>query len=163
MSGYLFIQDVPGQSVDADHKDWINLTSISEGMSRPVVYGGSGSTRNVSSVSHGDIVCTKESDKSTPKLIEAVCDGTVFKTVKIDLVQSLGEKKRVPYLQWELKNVIVTSYSLSAALDQNSGSPPAESISLNFEEAKWIFTQYKKEGGKEGKVEATWKTEEGTA
>lgn len=160
MAGYLFIENIPGQSVDADHKDWINLESISESMTRPVSYGGSGSTRNVSSVQHGDIAVTKELDKSTPKLIEAVNAGTVNATVKIDLVQSLGDKnKRVPYLQWELKNVIITSYSISAHV--GDGVVPRESFTMNFEEAKWTYTQYSKKGEKEGKVESTWKVEEG--
>ena len=161
MAAYLFIEGIEGQSVDADHKNWINLLSVSEGMSRPVSFGGSGSSRNTSSVTHSDVSVVKEADKSTPKLIEAVNSGTTLATVKIDLVQSLGDKaKRLPYLQWELKNVLVTSYSISATGD--GGVPPTESLSFNFEEAKWIYTQYSKEGKNEGKVETTWKVEEGS-
>lgn len=161
MAAYLFIEGIEGQSVDADHAKWINLLSISESMSRPVSFGGSGSSRNTSSVSHGEIMVAKELDKSTPKLIEAVNSGKTLATVKIDMVQSLGDtSKRLPYMQWELKNVLVTSYSISGS--GMGGDVPTESLSLNFEEAKWVYTQYSKEGKNEGKVETTWKVEEGT-
>lgn len=163
MAGYLHIEGIPGQSKDAKHQNWINLQSIQEGISRPIAFGGSGSQRNVGSASHSDIVCTKEMDKSTPKLIEAVSAGTTYPVVKIDLCQSLGKKdERPPYMQWELKQVIISSYSVSASLGDGIGTVPTESFSLNFEEAKWTFNEYDKDGNFKGKVEATWKVEEGT-
>ncbi|MEX1041302.1 MAG: type VI secretion system tube protein Hcp [Pirellulaceae bacterium] len=161
MAGYLKIEGVDGESVDADHKDWINLLSVSQSLNRPMNFGASGSSRHTSSVNCGDVICVKEADKSTPKLIEAICLGKVFPTVKLDLVQSIGDTKRVPYMQWELKNVMVTDYSVGG--ETTSGSPPTESVSLNFEEIKWIYTQYGKDGAKKGSVPVTWKVEEGEA
>ncbi|GAA4427545.1 type VI secretion system tube protein Hcp [Bremerella cremea] len=163
MAGFLFIDGVPGQSGDAEHKNWINLLSVSESISRMVSRGGSGSSRNVQSAIFDDLVCVKELDKSTPKLIESMAAGTVHPVVKIDLVQSLGDKgKRLPYLQFEMKQVIITSYNFNAAVD-GDGTVPTESFSLNFEEAKWTFNQYGKDGANQGKVEATWKVEEGAS
>ncbi|HES58633.1 MAG TPA: DUF1559 domain-containing protein, partial [Firmicutes bacterium] len=40
--------------------------------------GTSGSSRHRGDTTLGDVVCVKEVDKSTPKLQEAICDGTVF-------------------------------------------------------------------------------------
>lgn len=160
MSGYLKIDGIDGESVDKKHDKWINLESVSQALSRPMPMGATGSQRNNSSVSVGEVNITKEGDKSTPKLIEAVCLGKVFKDVKIDLTQSIGNDSRVPYLQWELKNVIVSSYNVGST--PSTGQPPVETISLNFEEAKWIYTQYGKDGSSKGKVETTWKVEEGT-
>ena len=161
MAGYIFFDGIEGQSTDAEHKNWINLHTISTNISRMVTRGGSGSSRNVQSAIFDDLICTKELDKSTPKLIEAVASGKTYPSVKLDLVQSLGDtSKRLPYLQYELKNTIVTNHSFSATVNDD-GTVPLESFSLNFEEIKVTFSQYGKDGAKQGKVEATWKLEEG--
>jgi len=164
MAGYLFIEGVKGQSTDAKHKDWIDLTTIQDGRIRPVNFTSStNSGRTVGAVSQNDITCTKTADVSTPKLIEAVNLGTVYPMVKIDIVQSMGDKGgRSLTHQWELKNVIVTSHSFSAILNDKIAEPPQESISLNFTEGKWIYNKYKKDGGPDGQLFATWKCEEGT-
>ena len=161
MAGYLKIGDIKGESTDDGHKDWINLESISQGLSRPMPSGASGSTRQRASVTCGDVVCTKEMDASTPKLIQASCDGTVFKEVLIDVTTSTGAGKRVPYYQWKLKNVMVTSYNVSGT--GNDGGQFFETISLNFEEIQWTYDKMGKDGKSTGKVDATWKVEEGVA
>jgi len=161
MAGYIKIGDIKGESVDKEHKDWINLLSVSQGLSRPMPQGASGSTRQRGSVSCGDVMLVKEMDASSPKLLEAICDGTVFPKVEIDLSTSTGAGARVPYFQWELQNVMVSDYSVSGATDD--GSVPTEQFSLNYEEIKWTYDKMGKDGKSSGKVEATWKVEEGNS
>ena len=138
MAGYVKIGDIKGESVDKDHKDWINLLSVSQSLTRPMSAGISA---------------------STPKLIQAVCDGTVFPKVQIDLCTSTGAGARVPYYQWELVNVMVSDYSVSGATD--GPEVPTESISLNYEEIQWTYDKMGKDGASKGKVDASWKVEEG--
>lgn len=161
MAGYLKIGDIKGESVEPAHKEWINLLSFDQHISRPMAAGISGSTRQRASAVCGDVVVTKELDASTPKLIQAICDGTVFKEVKIDMCTSTGDKQRVPYLQYELKNVMVSSFSISGASE--GPSVPTESLSLNYEEIKWTYDKMGKDGKSQGKVDASWKVEEGKA
>ena len=161
MSGYLQIGDIKGESTDAKHMDWINLLSVSSSITRPMAAGASGSTRHRSSATFGDVVCVKEVDASTPKLQEAIADGTGYKKVKIDLCTSSEGGERLPYLQWELTNARISSYSVSGATD--GGTVPTEQISLNFEEIKVTYSKYDKDNKSKGKVEYTWKIEEGTA
>lgn len=159
MAGYLKIGDIKGESTDDKHKDWINLLSVSQGLSRPMSAGASGSTRQRASVSCGDVVCTKELDSSTAKLIEAICDGTNFPKVYIDLCVSTGGGARVPYYQWELEEVRVTSYDVSGATE--GGAVPYETLSLNYEKIKWTYDKMGKDGSSKGKIEASWQVEEG--
>lgn len=159
MAGYLQVGDVKGESTDDGHKDWINLLSISSSITRPMGAGASGSTRHRSSATFGDVVCVKEVDASTPKLQEAIADGTNFKTVKIDLCTSSEGGKRIPYIQYELTNARVSSYSVSGATD--GSQPPTEQISFNFEEIKVTYDKLDKENKSKGKVEYSWKIEEG--
>lgn len=162
MAGYLKIGDIKGESQDTDHKEWINLQSISQGLTRPMASGISGSTRQRAAVSCGDVIVTKEMDASTPKLIQAVCDGENFPKVLIDVCTSTGGKKRVPYFQWELKNVRVSSYDVSGQSGDDTGIF-YETVSLNYEEIKWTYDKMGKDGKSQGKIDATWKVEEGMA
>jgi len=159
MAGYLKIGDIKGESTDDGHKDWINLLSVSNGINRPMGVGASGSTRHRSSASFGDIICVKEVDASTPKLQEAIADGTNFAKVEIHLCTSSEGGKRIPFLMWELKNCRVSSYSVSGATDGNS--PPTESLSFNFEEIKVTYDKLGKDNKSAGKVDYSWKIEEG--
>jgi type VI secretion system secreted protein Hcp len=159
MAGYMQLGDIKGESTDSKHEGWINLLSVSQGLSRPMAAGSSGSTRQRASVTCGDVTLVKEMDASTAKLIEAICDGTVFPEAKIDLCTSTGAEGRVPYFMWVLTNVHVTSFNVSgAAMD---GQVPTEQISLNYEEIKWTYDKMAKDGSSAGKIEATWKVEEG--
>jgi type VI secretion system secreted protein Hcp len=159
MAGYLKIGDIKGESVDDGHKDWINLLSVSQSITRPMSAGVSGSTRHRATTTFGDIVCVKEVDASTPKLQEAIADGTNFPKVEIDLCTSSEGGKRITYLKWDLKNVRVTSYSVSGATE--GGDKPTEQISLNYEEIKQVYDKLDKQNKSQGKVEYTWKIEEG--
>jgi len=159
MSGYLKVGDIKGESTDDGHADWINLLSVSNSITRPMGAGASGSTRHRSSCTFGDVVCVKEVDASTPKLQEAIADGTNFPEVLIDLTTSSEGGKRLPYLQWELKQARVSSYSVSGATD--GSQVPTEQISLNFEEIKVTYDKLGKDNKSAGKVEYSWKIEEG--
>ncbi|MDP3900470.1 MAG: type VI secretion system tube protein Hcp [bacterium] len=152
---YLKLGDIKGESTDDGHKDWINLLSVSHGISRPDS-SASGAARRRGGAQFSDIYLAKELDKSTPKLQEAVASGKVFPSLELELTKRCGEDK-VVYLRYELKNVMVTSYSFAGS----DGSVPTEQISLNFEEIKVVYTEYGQDGKKKGNVEFEWKVEEG--
>jgi type VI secretion system secreted protein Hcp len=153
---FLKISDVDGESTDDGHKDWINLTSVSQSLSRPMAPAAGGSSRHRGSATFGDVVCVKEVDASTPKLLEACANGRVFPEVTIELCQ---EGQEQPYLMWELKQCRVTSYSVSGSTDGDA--VPTEELSLNFEEIRYVYTEHLADGKSAGKVEAQWKVEEG--
>ena len=159
MAGYIKVGPIPGESVEPNHTGWINLLSVSQGIARPMAAGASGSTRQRSSATLGDIVCVKELDKSTPKLMEAICKGTNFDKVEIDLCTSSDGSSRIPYMKWELVQARVTSYDVSGSTE--AGTVPTESFSLNYEEIKWTYNELDKENNSKGNVETSWKVEEG--
>lgn len=160
MAAYLYIEGIKGESKDAGHEDWINLLSVEQAMHRPMAGGVSGAARHRASTIFDDVVVMKEVDASTPKLAEAIADGKHFPVVKIHLCTSSEGGTRIPYLQWELKNVRVTDYNVSATGDE--GVVPTEQIAFNFEEIKQVYDKLDKENKSQGKVEYTWKVEEGT-
>jgi type VI secretion system secreted protein Hcp len=162
MAGYLKIGDIKGQAADADHKDWIELLSVGQVVRRPMSAGAGGQAgRQQGTTELHDIQVTKRLDKSTPKLLEAVCDGKPFDEVEIHLCTAEGAKGRKPYYKLKLKHVIVSDHALTASTE--GASADMESLALNFTEIEWCYTSFKPNGQADGDVKATWKVGPGTA
>lgn len=149
-AAFLKFDGVDGEAKDKDHKDWINILSFEQTISRE---SSSSSARARGAAVFGDFVLTKTLDKSSPKIAEAIATGKVFP--KVDLQLSAGSGT---YLSYELKNVMITSYSISGDADDR----PTEQISLNFGEIKMSYTESGSDGSAKGNVEYSWKVEEGT-
>ena len=158
MAAYIKFDGVDGEALDKDHSKWSDLLSFSQGLHQPGG-GATGATRRRGDVILDDINCTKELDKSSPKIAESVCKGKVFPKVEIDLTASYTDAGRVTYYRYELTNVQVTSYNISGG--GQSEDVPVEDFSLNFEEIKVTYTENDSKGKKKGNVEYSWKVEEG--
>lgn len=157
MAAYIKFDGVEGEAQDKDHKGWSDLETFSQAITQPG-RSATGAARRRGDVILGDIQCTKELDKASPKLAEAVCKGRVFPKVEIHLTASYTDAGRVTYYAYELKNVLVTSYTISGA--GQSEQVPTEQFSLNFEEIKVTYTECDAAGKKKGNVEYTWKVEQ---
>lgn len=158
MAGFIKFDGIEGESLDKDHKGWINVLSFSQTIHQP---GGNatGTARRRGDVILDDLQVSKLLDKSSPKIAEAVCSGKVFPKVEIELTASYTDAGRVTYYRYELKNVLVSSYQVSGTAQ--SEEVPSESFSLNFEEIKVTYTENDSKGKKKGNVEYGWKVEEG--
>lgn len=156
-AAYIKFDGVDGEAQDKDHKNWSDLLSFNQAIHKPST--GTGVTRRRGDVVLDDIVLVKQLDKSSPKLAESICKGRVFPKVEIHMTASYTEAGRVTYYSYELKNVLVTSYSVSGA--GQSEDIPMEEISLNFEEIKVTYTEFDSKGSSKGNVEYSWKVEEG--
>ncbi|MHA2252229.1 MAG: Hcp family type VI secretion system effector [Candidatus Kariarchaeaceae archaeon] len=152
---FLKIDGINGEALDKDHKDWIDVLSFSFGGVSPQS-GATGATRRRGSVVLSDFVIVKEIDKSSAKIFEKMTRGEVIPKVEIEVTASYTGSGRVPYLYYELKNVMVTSYTISAG-----GEVPVETFTLNFEEVLYRYTEYDNAGASKGNVEASYKVEEG--
>ena len=154
---YIKFDGIDGEARDKGHSQWSDLLSFGQALHKPGT--GTGATRRRGDVVLEDIVLTKELDKASPKLAEAVATGRVFPKTEIHVTTSYTDAGRVTYYAYELKNVIVTSYGVSGsgAVDD----VPTEQVTLNFEEIKVIYTENDAAGKKKGNVEYSWKVEEG--
>lgn len=144
---YMKLGDIKGEATDERHKDWINVESYSYELHTENTATARASTRAVP----GELVIGKTVDKSTPKLAEAVATGKRFPTVEVELTRATGEGSET-YLKYELKNVLITSYSVSGDADDR----PTEELSLNYEEIKNTYSEYDDSGRKIGDVVWNW-------
>tara|TARA_B100001245_G_C22788363_1_gene380393 strand:+ start:230 stop:793 length:564 start_codon:yes stop_codon:yes gene_type:complete len=154
---YIKFDGIDGEVADKDHKNWSNLSSFSQALSKNQS-GKTGAMRRRGDVAFEEIVLVRELDKSSPKLAHAVAKGEVFPKVEIHVTASYTDSGRVTYYAYELKNVQMLSYSISGNSDVDS--VPEEQVKLNFEEIKVTYTEVDSAGKSKGNIEYTWKVEE---
>ena len=151
-SAYVRFEGVVGEAKDGDHQGWSDIITFHQGQKLPIE--GVGAARQVGPAGFDDISVIKRLDKASAKLAEAVCRGTRYATVDID-VTKMTESGGVSYLKYRLKNVFVSSYNIVGS-DSTLSSPPMEEVSLNFEEITMIYTERDIAGQSLGEVEYTW-------
>jgi type VI secretion system secreted protein Hcp len=158
---YMKLGDIKGQATDDGHKDWILCESMSAPIHRSIPMNARDQQRTQGSTALGDVIVVRELDKSSTKLAEACANGTFFPDVQIDFCATVGNKQE-PYLQYKLKNVIVTSYSFHG---NASGSPlPTEQVSLGYTEIEWNYIVLNPDTGKkEGNVPGKYNPAKGKA
>jgi len=156
-AGYIKFDGIDGEvTKEADHKGWIDLVSVSQLGREP--QGSTGASRRGGSIDVQEITISKAADKASPKLAEAVCQGRVFPKVEIHVPASGGDATGSSQYSYELRNVRVTSYSVSAS-GSSGADRPTEQISLNFEEIKVSYAR--PASSSKGNVETNWKVEKG--
>ena len=74
MALFIKFDGVDGEAKDKDHKGWSDLLSMTWGVHK-AGGGATGQTRRRGVATVEDVVITKELDKSSPKLAEAVLYG----------------------------------------------------------------------------------------
>lgn len=105
---FLKIAGVEGESTDKDHDGWIDVLSYSSSSIQPRS-AVTGTSRDQGSVSMSDFTVTKELDKATPKLNEALAKGTIIPKVELELS---GSRQSTIYT---LKDVVVSSITKSGS------------------------------------------------
>ena len=147
---FLKIKGVDGESVDRAHGKEIDISSWSWGMSQSgTTHVGRGG--GAGKVSVQDISISKYIDKSTPNLIKACCTGKHFEEAVIT-VRKAGESP-LEYILITMKDVIISNITTGGSGGEDRLT---ESVTLNFAEFSYVYVPQKKDGGPDGKVEATF-------
>lgn len=148
---YAKLDGVDGEATDLMHEKWIVLDSVLFGEHQPEG-ASTGATRRRGNVILDDIQCTKELDKSTPKIAEGVCKGKVFPKVEIEVTRVIAGNPVTVY-KYELINVVFTSLYSQAS---TSDSPHTyDTFTMSYEEITTTYSEYDAEGNRKGNVE--WK------
>lgn len=136
--------------------EWIDVLSWSWGMSQSGT-SSSGGGGGAGKVSIQDFSFTKESDKTSTKLMQACASGSHFQKVVIDFVVTDNKDPENRYMQYELTNVLVTSFQTGGSA--GGDDRPTEQVTLNFEKIKVTYS------GTEGEPDSefSWNTSEGSA
>ena len=147
---FMKIDDIKGESVDASHKDAIDVLSWSWGMSQTgTTHTGSGG--GAGKVNVQDLSFTKYVDKATPNLMKMCCNGKHFK--KATLIVRKAGGKALEYIKLELTDGIISSVSAGGSHGEERLT---ENVTLNFSHFKYDYTPQKADGSGDAAIPAQW-------
>ena len=141
---YILMDDIPGEALDEQYTNWIEILSYSFAASQSTSAtassaGGASSGR----ATLANFTFTKFLDNASCKLLEACCAGQHLKEVKLALCRAGSGKLR--YYEVVLEQVIIADYAQSA----NSGVP-VETVQLNYGRIKTTYIRQKRSDGTAG-------------
>lgn len=150
---YLQIEGIKGESADAGHQGWIELTSVSFGVMQPTV--GNKSTAGGHTAGHCEhrtLSLSKIADLASPILMQHCSMGKTIPKARLEFMRADGDGKRVKYYQVDLENVLVSH------MDQvmSGGGLLQDEIGLCFSKVKWSYIQQKIGGGIGGQTAGGW-------
>jgi len=149
---------IDGESTDSQHNRWIDLLSV-DWEAHKQGGGATGQSRRRGGAVVEDMTLTMEFEKSSPILIGKMLSGEVIPKLEIELTATYGGS-RATYLTYELTNVMITSFQISASGNDAAG-PPTIVIRNNFEEIKVTYTEFDEAGSSKGNTEAEYKVGKG--
>jgi len=137
---------IKGACQEPNHQKWINVSSIQLGVGRSISTAGAGADRDTSNPSFSEVTFSRETDVASQELfMQAICGKSLGKA-EIHFIQTAGKKNQV-YLEYELDDPIISSYSVSSG-----GERPSESISVNFTKIKKTYNAFSGETVIKGKA-----------
>ncbi|HEV2136451.1 MAG TPA: type VI secretion system tube protein Hcp [Terracidiphilus sp.] len=149
---FLKLPNVEGESMMKGFDKQIEIFSWSFGASNASgVEYGSGSGKG--NVQFGDFSCMINLDKSSPKLLNGVCEGKHYATATFAGVKS-GAKQEKPYLKFTFDELFVTGFQVSGS--GGAGDSPMVSLSFTFAKIKYEYGTQDKEGNVTAAGETTF-------
>jgi type VI secretion system secreted protein Hcp len=110
---FLKMDTIPGESTDANHRDWIELQTVS---------WRNTNLNGCPTLGTGQAVLTKAMDKASPLLAQSARAGRLLGTATIEQTGPGAQALTI-----ELQNILISGISASKGSDR-----PMESISLKF-------------------------------
>jgi type VI secretion system secreted protein Hcp len=158
MPGAMFLKitgpDVKGESTADGHKDEIEITSFSQGVSMATTPASTSGSRTAERASFHDVTVTKMVDKSTPELAKGVSQGTTYGEMVISIARADGAGGMVQYLKYTLNDVVISSLQVSGA---DGGGLANEAATFSYGKIKWEYTATDPaKGGAQGTVPFTF-------
>jgi type VI secretion system Hcp family effector len=143
VDAFLHLDGIEGESTDAKHKGWIEVSSFQFEQVRSAATtigsatGGAGSGRTrEGKVSVHDISITKRVDKATPSLFKHCANGVHIANGQISMRKAGGTQQE--YLVIKLTDIIVSSYRTVGAGAGGAGA--TETFTLNAGNAMVEYT-----------------------
>ncbi|MBX2807124.1 MAG: type VI secretion system tube protein Hcp [Cellvibrionaceae bacterium] len=150
MSIFVNYEGIKGESSDSGHKDWMDVESITWGVGRNITSSTSTQgDRESSNAVISDLQITRLMDKATPKIFIESCCGT-GKEVKIHLSKTGTGSGTDVYMEYTLKNALISNYQVAAKSQSNER--PMETITISFVDVEVKYTPYDEDGNAEAAI-----------
>lgn len=152
--------ELQGDSTDTKHTNEIEVSSFSHTVFQPKSSSASSAGGHTAErTEHGEMLFTKDIDRSTSKLFRAASAGTVYPKVVITFYRAYGGKSatstsqtRVDYYKILLEDVVVSSVTTNIG----AGELPSETFGLKYGKIVWEYKQHKMDGTSTSTGTAGW-------
>lgn len=150
---YLQIEGITGESADAAHQGWIEVSSAHWGVRQPKsATASTAGGHTAERCEHSSLTITKLADVSSPMLMQACSAGKTIPKAKLEFMRADGQGMPLKYYEVELENVLVGSMDQTV----HEGGILHDSIGLKFSKVRWKYTQQKIVGGAGGNTAGSW-------
>jgi type VI secretion system secreted protein Hcp len=136
---FLRIDDLKGESVDRNHKDWSDVTRYQHAVRRVAAVG---QTR----VQHDDLVVLKVADRTSAALFDKAARGDALAQVDLDVCRQ-GQQQEC-FLRVRLTDARITSYSQSGDLSDRLG--------ISYGQIEWIYQPFRADGSPAAPIQGSW-------
>ena len=144
LTGYLKIEDIPGESQRAEHEDEIDVRGIQFDV-RQMAASPVGRGRARSRADIDPLVVHKAVDAASPYLAEAVWQGKRFAEMTLAVRKDSGEA-HLDYLVITMENVVITACGFGNEQAEGTDSTLYERIELEFEKVKIHYSKLNDNG-----------------
>ena len=153
---FMKIEGIEGESMDDNHKNWIELRSFSWGVSQPASIASSTGGLTAGRADFKDFSVTKLLDKASPNIYLYCASGKHIPKVTIEFCLATGEKH--PFMKYVMEDVIISSAAPGGqATDEEVR--PLETVALNYGKIEWEYTPVDYTGKKGATVKQGWDLE----
>jgi type VI secretion system secreted protein Hcp len=146
---FLLVDGIPGESTQAQHKDWIDVENYKINFAGATASGGGGAGR--SRLTQFDVAAFVS--KASPRLLLSALSGQTIPDMELDITRNiLGQQES--YANWLFTDVTVTNFNQS-----NNGGPSERSLdiySFDFQKLEYEYTEFKPDGSQSGVTKVTW-------
>ena len=150
---FLWIDGIPGESMDDVHRDWIEVLSYSHCVSQLAAGAvGSGGSRTAERSEHCDFSIVKTLDKASPKLALFCCNAGHIPVVRFELCRAVDKQK---FMEYTFRDVIITSVRPESSIE-GGHTRPLEEVSFSYGKIEWTYTEFHADGRPKGVVSAHW-------
>lgn len=151
---FLRVDGVSGESQDANHKGWTDITSFNWGASQPgTMFAGGGG--GAGKVTFSDLSVMAPIDKSTSALLAGCASGKHFPKVEVSICKAGGSQ--IEYCLITLEDVLITGVYFG-------GAQGNENLNMQYSfQASKVRQKYNEQtttGGKGAEVSAGWNIKE---
>ena len=132
---YMQFNDIQGNGTEAEHTNWISLSSCNFSVSRCISQESGSEKREIGITSLSSLSITKEMDISSIKMFSESLGGFGSDVCTIHFVNGNGT-----FLEYKLSKAVISSYNLHAS----EGCATAhESFTINFTRMETKYTAEK--------------------
>jgi type VI secretion system secreted protein Hcp len=146
---FLLVDGIPGESVQEQHEDWIDVENYKINFNLTAGGGGGGAGR--SRLTQFDVAAFVS--KASPELLLALLSGRHIRDMELDITRIIdGQQKS--YANWLFSDVTVMNFNQT-----NGGGLSERSLdiySFDFRELEYKYTEFAPDGSVSGSTTITW-------